>query len=395
MECKTLSDICLRICSGGTPKRSCREYYDGGTIPWLNTAEVNFNRIRSTASHITEQGLDNSSARWVPKDTVIVAMYGATAGRVAIAGIPLTTNQACCNLVIDCALADPKYVYYWLKNKYCEIAGLANGGAQQNLGVSVLKEVEIVLPTLSVQHAVADYLAVLDEKIELNSRINDHLGELLSIEFDRLLRGATQRKLLIDVMDVLSGGTPKTSNPEYWVGGNIPLFSPRDATESPYVLETEKSITEEGLNNCNSALYPANTVFLTARGTVGKIVLAGKPMAMNQSCFALHGRTIPQSVVYQAIRNTISALKLKANGATFAAINTRDLRSETLILPTPEDVDWYDSFAKPIWASILANESECCRLRETRDALLPKLMSGEVDVSRIDLKQLNGHLFES
>ncbi|WP_417003748.1 restriction endonuclease subunit S [Adlercreutzia sp.] len=176
LECKTLSDICLRICSGGTPKRSCREYYDGGTIPWLNTAEVNFNRIRSTASHITEQGLDNSSTRWVPKDTVIVAMYGATAGRVAIAGIPLTTNQACCNLVIDCALADPKYVYYWLKNRHCEIAGLANGGAQQNLSVRVLKEVEIVLPALSVQHAVADYLAVLDEKIELNSRINDHLA---------------------------------------------------------------------------------------------------------------------------------------------------------------------------------------------------------------------------
>lgn len=210
MECKTLSDICLRICSGGTPKRSCREYYDGGTIPWLNTAEVNFNRIRSTASHITEQGLDNSSTRWVPKDTVIVAMYGATAGRVAIAGIPLTTNQACCNLVIDCALADPKYVYYWLKNRHCEIAGLANGGAQQNLSVRVLKEVEIVLPALSVQHAVADYLAVLDEKIELNSRINDHLLEMALSEYKELSRQSSSKRTLQDCTSLLCrGGAPK------------------------------------------------------------------------------------------------------------------------------------------------------------------------------------------
>ena len=214
MECKTLSDICLRICSGGTPKRSCREYYDGGTIPWLNTAEVNFNRIRSTASHITEQGLDNSSTRWVPKDTVIVAMYGATAGRVAIAGIPLTTNQACCNLVIDCALADPKYVYYWLKNRHCEIAGLANGGAQQNLSVRVLKEVEIVLPALSVQHAVADYLAVLDEKIELNSRINDHLLEYARTIFEKWL--ASTHINYVPVADIAEFNPDNYSPREQW-----------------------------------------------------------------------------------------------------------------------------------------------------------------------------------
>lgn len=125
---------------------------------------------------------------------------------------------------------------------------------------------------------------------------------------------------------------------------------------------------------------------------MGKVAIAGRPMAMNQSCFALVGRAIPQSVVYQAIKKAVAALKLKANGATFAAINTRDLGSEALILPTLEDMKRYDSFAKPIWAYILANTYECSRLGEARDTLLPKLMSGEIDVSRIDLKQLNGHL---
>ncbi len=101
-----LGDLCYRVCSGGTPKSTCSVYYDGGTIPWLNTKEINYNRIYQTESHITEEGLNNSSAKWIDANSVIVAMYGATAGRVAVAKIPMTTNQACCNLMIDKSKAD-------------------------------------------------------------------------------------------------------------------------------------------------------------------------------------------------------------------------------------------------------------------------------------------------
>lgn len=393
-----LKDYCSKIGSGATPRGGKNSYKDVG-IPLIRSQNVHDWSFRESGlAFINEEQADALCSASVLKNDVLVNITGDSVARSCIVPdwlVPARVNQHVAIIRPTPAL-NSTYLLAFLQAQRPLLLKLASSGATRNaLTKSMLEELDVTFPPLPIQEKVAHFIGSIQSKIVLNSRINDHLGELLSIEFDRLLRGATQRKLLIDVMDVLSGGTPKTSNPEYWVGGNIPLFSPRDATESPYVLETEKSITEEGLNNCNSALYPANTVFLTARGTVGKIVLAGKPMAMNQSCFALHGRTIPQSVVYQAIRNTISALKLKANGATFAAINTRDLRSETLILPTPEDVDWYDSFAKPIWASILANESECCRLRETRDALLPKLMSGEVDVSRIDLKQLNGHLSES
>ena len=95
-----VGELCSRVCSGGTPKSTNSEYY-GGDIPWLNTREVNFNRISKTEGFITQAGLDNSSAKWIKKNCVIVAMYGATAGRCAITKIPLTTNQACCNLEID------------------------------------------------------------------------------------------------------------------------------------------------------------------------------------------------------------------------------------------------------------------------------------------------------
>ena len=105
-----IGNICSNVCSGGTPSSKHAEYYDGD-IPWLNTKEINFNRIYNTEKSITEEGLNNSSAKWIAENSVIVAMYGATAGKAAIAKIPLTTNQACCNLTIDPTIADYRFVF--------------------------------------------------------------------------------------------------------------------------------------------------------------------------------------------------------------------------------------------------------------------------------------------
>ena len=171
-----IQHICSNICSGGTPKSTIAEYY-GGNIPWLNTKEINFCRIYGTEKTITDKGLNNSSAKWIPTDSVIVAMYGATAGKTAIAKIPLTTNQACCNLTIDSAKADYRFVYYALCNDYAYLASLANGGAQQNLNAQQIKEFEIPFPSLEEQKRIADILSSLDSKIELNRRINDNLEQ--------------------------------------------------------------------------------------------------------------------------------------------------------------------------------------------------------------------------
>ena len=172
----TVGDICSRICSGGTPKSGNPDFYDGGMIPWLNTGEIDFNRIRSTNSFITELGYNNSSAKWIKENSVIVAMYGATAGRAAIAKIPLTTNQACCNLEVDPSQADYRYIYYWFMLHYAEVLGLANGGAQQNLSAKTIKSLMISLPSLEVQDRISTYLACIDDKIELKNRLNDYLA---------------------------------------------------------------------------------------------------------------------------------------------------------------------------------------------------------------------------
>lgn len=193
------------------------------------------------------------------------------------------------------------------------------------------------------------------------------------------------------MVEILSGGTPKTKNAEYWQDGKVPFFAPGDVTGSIYTLVTEKHITELGLANCNSAQYPIDTVFLTARGTVGKVAMAGRPMAMNQSCFAFVGINVPQTVVYQVIKGAVRSLKAKANGATFAAINTRDLKVEEVLLPSSTSMSVYNDWALPIHEIMRTNEEESLRLAALRDALLPKLMSGEIDVSKLDLMQQNNH----
>lgn len=170
-----LGALCKEVMSGGTPKSTISDYYDGG-IPWLNTKEVHFNRIYQTERTISEFGLNNSAAKWIAPYSVVVAMYGATAGNVAVNMIPLTTNQACCNLEIDESKADYRFIYYFLKLQYRKLSSLANGGAQQNLNAQLIKNFVVSLPTLDAQRKIADTLWTIDDKIELNNRINDNLA---------------------------------------------------------------------------------------------------------------------------------------------------------------------------------------------------------------------------
>ena len=170
-----IGSLCDRVCSGGTPKSTNNAYYNGN-IPWLNTKEVNFNRIYDTEKNITQLGLENSSAKWISENSVIVAMYGATAGKVAITKIPITTNQACCNLSINSEIADYNFVYYFLCSKFYELSSLANGGAQQNLNAQIIKDFPIKIPVnLSDQKKIAGILSALDSKIENNNKINANL----------------------------------------------------------------------------------------------------------------------------------------------------------------------------------------------------------------------------
>jgi type I restriction enzyme S subunit len=155
----TIKEICTNITSGGTPLTNNRKYYDSGNIPWLRTQEVDWVDIYDTNVKITEEGLHNSSAKWIPANCVIVAMYGATAAKVGINKIPLTTNQACCNLEIDEPQASYKYVFHWFCKEY-ENLKILGEGTQSNINGQKVKNFKIPIPSLEEQSRI---VAILDK----------------------------------------------------------------------------------------------------------------------------------------------------------------------------------------------------------------------------------------
>lgn len=168
VEWSTLGDVSLKVTSGGTPSSKNTSYY-GGDIPWLRTQEVNFEDIYSTGVSITEEGLNSSAAKWIPVNCVIVAMYGATAAKSAINAIPLTTNQACCNLEIDPSLAEYRFVYYWVSHMYEDLKKLGEG-SQSNLNAKKVKSFPVPVPPLETQREIIDKLCEFESLIQSTER---------------------------------------------------------------------------------------------------------------------------------------------------------------------------------------------------------------------------------
>ena len=160
VEWKTLREVSVHICSGGTPTASNSAYYSGD-IPWLRTQEVDWTDIYDTDVKISEEGLRFSSARWIPENCVIVAMYGATAAKAAINRIPLTTNQACCNLEINENVAAHKYVYHWVCSQYENLKAKGQG-SQSNINKKIIEESPIPIPPLEVQQKIVSILDRFD-----------------------------------------------------------------------------------------------------------------------------------------------------------------------------------------------------------------------------------------
>lgn len=159
-ETRALIDISIAIRSGGTPRSNNASYYNG-VVPWLRTQDIDFCDIWETSASITEDGLCNSSAKWVPIGCVIIAMYGATAAKAAMNRIPLTMNQACCAFEIDNSKAVARYVYHWIASQYVPLRSQGEG-SQNNLSVGKLKKIQVPLPSIYEQRRIADILDRFD-----------------------------------------------------------------------------------------------------------------------------------------------------------------------------------------------------------------------------------------
>lgn len=377
-----LSEV-MDLIGGGTPKTTKPEYWDGD-IPWLSVKDFNndFRFVYETEKHITELGLNNSSTKLLKAGDVIISARG-TVGEIATIPFPMAFNQSCYGLRAKKEIVTADFLYYLIKHNIHVLKKNTHGSVFDTITRDTFAGIEVDIPDMDSQTKIAEILSNIDEKIEVNVRINENLEHQSLALFSNYYEQSNTEIGFTDLIQVLGGGTPKTSESTYW-NGNIPFFTPKDVG-FPYTLATEKTITEDGLLHCNSRLYPVNTVFVTARGTVGKVGIAGVPMAMNQSCYALIGKGIHQLLVYFYTLKAIDRLKHKASGAVFDAIITKDFEMEQVFKLSPNDTDTFIRIVEPMYQSILNNSIEKQRLIALRDSLLPKLMSGEIDVSNIDL----------
>ena len=280
---------------------------------------------------------------------------------------------------------DKHYLYWFMRtHKYQRtIAGGASGTTVHHTSPTRICEIEVDFPDIETQQSIAMILGALDDKIALNQQINKNLEEQAQAIFDSFYKEATNIVPFTSLIQVLSGGTPKTTDETFW-NGDIPFFTPKDVG-SPFTITTEKYTTSAGLDHCNSRLYPVNTTFVTARGTVGKVSLSGVPMAMNQSCYALASDELHPMLTYFCTLKTVQSLRHKASGAVFDAITISDFKTETLNRITGEASSKVLALIAPMMENVLQNSMENIRLAATRDALLPRLMSGEIDVSMIEI----------
>ncbi len=391
---KELDAICTQVYSGGTPASKNEAYY-GGEIPWLRTQEVTFNRIKDTDIKITEAGLNNSAAKWVPENSVIVAMYGNSAGRVSINEIPLTTNQACCNLVVDPQVADYRYVFYALKKSYEALKGQSRGAAQNNLNASQVKAFKILCPPVNTQNAIGNILSVYDDLIENNQRriqLLEQAARLLYKEWFVHLRfpGHEHVKIKDDVPEgwsdgvvsdfysTGSGGTPSRKNPDFYTG-EIPWVKTQELT-GDFITSTDEQITDEAIKRSSAKIYPRHAVLIAMYGaTIGQAAILSVPAATNQACCVLTPKERGTSYVHAYLFFCYHKKDLVGlgQGAAQNNVSQQVIKSFRMVMPRKELLELFLEITSPFFGQIEILKKTNISLIIARDLLLPRLMNGE------------------
>lgn len=186
------------------------------------------------------------------------------------------------------------------------------------------------------------------------------------------------------IADILSGGTPSKAIQEYWNKGIIPFFGPTDCNGNVFQIETADHITSAGLEHCASSLFEEGVIIITARGSIGKLVVVGKPMAMNQSCYALRSKSGEYEYLYFLTIQLIECLKAKGSGSVFKSIITSDIESSLLCIAKANIIKDFGKSVRPLLQKIKENTIEISNLTKQRDELLPLLMNGQLSLLNCD-----------
>ena len=383
-ETIAIEELCLKVTSGGTPLRSRVEFYEGGTIPWIKTKEVNFNRIYEADEKITEKGLDNSSAKLIPQNSILIAMYGDghTAGRCAINRLPVATNQACCNLVINPEKANPDYMFYKISTLYEIFRGLKSGGSQQNLNAKTLRGFKLQVPPLPTQLKIASILSAYDDLIENNLKRIKLLEEQAFLTYKGIVNSEKlEERPILDICYITDGthDSPKQQvDGIYLVTGKHLIGGSIDFTSAYFISETDHDKIQKRSRIVNGDLVLSNI------GTIGNVAIIDSPFEFsvknviifkpNSAKFTSFLYCYLNSVEMQIrFQQESSGTSQRFISLTYARGLKVKLPSETIL------IEFHNDVSKLLKLKAVLNLQNT-KLREARDILLPKLMNGQIEV---------------
>jgi len=417
------ANVTLIDCDHRTPP-AAETGYPYVAIPQLRGGRIDLSNVR----RITPEHFAEWTRKAKPSSNDVVLSRRCNPGETAFVplGLEFALGQNLVLLRADGTRVFPPFLRWLVRGPewWNQIAKFLNVGAVfDSLKCVDVPNFRLRIPPLCEQHAIANILGTLDEKIELNRRMNETLEAMARtlfkswfVDFDPVRAKAEDRdhglpQPLADLFPdsfedselgeipsgwtvgpilhharLMSGGTPKTDRPEYW-NGSIPWASAKDVSQSngSMLVDTERAITQQGLDESASQMIPPFCSVVVARGaTTGRMVLFGRGMAMNQTCYALATTTQTPFALYCRLRVEMDGLVHAAHGSVFDTITTSTFASSRIVLPPGPVLMVFEEWAAPVFQRVLEGINESRTLTSFRDALLPKLISGELRVPEVE-----------
>lgn len=409
---RSVKEIVSYFGKGVTPK-----YVNNSSIIVINQKCIRNNRIDYSFAQFIDDNREYSKDKYLKVGDILVNSTGqGTAGRVAMVELIPEGKR----LVVDSHVLvlrtknyyESKCLNYSLFSIEKILQTYIDGSTGQGEFDRVrLFNILVKYPHQSLyQCQIASVLSALDDKIELNNKINAELEQMAKtlydywfVQFDfpdaegkpykssggkMVYNEVLKREIpegwevgnLLGIADLQGGGTPNTSNQAFW-NGDIPFFTPSDAGNSVFSIQTIQNITKSGLEKSSTKLFEKGTIFLTARGSVGRVMIASKKMAMNQSCYALKPKDKNYIFLYFSTLGAVGYLRAKSSGSIFNAIVSNDIKFTPVVIPADEIRNRFNELMFPLFERILINLQQNQQLSTLRDWLLPMLMNGQVSVT--------------
>ncbi|MCT7531084.1 restriction endonuclease subunit S [Aliarcobacter cryaerophilus] len=387
-EWKKLGDL-AKFQSGGTPSRSNKTYWDNGNIPWVKISDITDEMyVTNTEEFITKAGLDNSSAKLFPKNTILYTIF-ATIGKIGILDIEATTNQAISGIQPKNNV-DLFYMYYGLKFITNEVQKVSTGVAQNNINLTKLKEQWFPLPPLEEQKRIVvnldNLFAKIDKAIALHQKNIDEadifMASVLNDVFGEL-EEKYEKKQLNEIIKIIGGGTPSKAKKEYWENGTINWATVRDMNVEK-IIKTELSITEIGLKNSSSNIIPKNGIIIATRVGLGKVCYLEDDTAINQDLKGLIPKDDKLNIRYlfNYFKNIEKYIISNGTGATVKGVKVEFIKELEIPLPPQKNqqkvVAYLDEISNKMEKIKQIQKEKMQSLKELKASILDKVFKGEL-----------------